>query len=257
MRALQAIVVKSRDEIARIADACRIVAEAIEVVGGAVSAGVTTRELEALAEAVILKRGGKPAFKGYRGYPASICTSVNREIIHGIPSGLRLKEGDIISLDIGVFFKNYYGDAAVTMPVGRVSEEASRLLEATEGALYEGISKARAGGRVSDISHAIQQHVEERGFSVVRSFVGHGIGRALHEEPQVPNFGPPGQGPRLKSGITLAIEPMVSAGGWDVVILNDKWTAVTADGSLSAHFEHTVAITENGALILTKTGDKL
>jgi methionyl aminopeptidase len=247
------ILIKSGEEISRIADACAIVAETLGRIKEAVAPGMSTKELEKLAEDIIIKRGGVPAFKGYRGYPASICASLNNEVIHGIPSGRRLREGDILSVDIGVNYKNYYGDAAVTVPVGKVSELALRLIRVTEESFFKGISRAREGLRISDISHAVQGHVEGNGFSVVRAFVGHGVGRHLHEEPQVPNFGPPGQGPRLKKGMTLAIEPMVNAGGPDVALLEDGWTAVTADGSLSAHYEHTVAITEGDAVILTKS----
>ncbi|MDP2168313.1 MAG: type I methionyl aminopeptidase [Thermodesulfovibrionales bacterium] len=248
------ILIKSKEEIDRIADACRIVAETIEELRGYVSAGISTKELEEIAEGMIRKRGGAPAFKGYRGYPSSICASVNDQVIHGIPSELRLKEGDIIGIDIGVYYKGFYGDAAVTLPVGRVSELAERLLRVTEGALNAGIDKAREGNRVSDISSVVQGHVESNGFSVVRMFTGHGIGKFLHEEPQVPNFGPPGKGPRLRSGMTLALEPMVNAGGPDVVVLEDGWTTVTRDGSLSAHFEHTIAVTGEEVRVLTKAG---
>lgn len=246
------IVIKSKDEIERVADACRIVGAALGALKGFVGEGLTTKELEKFADDVIVKGGGKAAFKGYRGFPASICSSVNDQVVHGIPSGYKLKDGDIVSVDIGVFYKGYYGDAAITLPVGRVSDEAGRLMRATEEALYVGIEAAREGGRVSDISCAVQKHVEDKGFSVVRTFVGHGIGRSLHEEPQVPNYGPCGRGARLKEGMTLAIEPMVNAGGYDVKVLDDGWTAVTSDGSLSAHFEHTVAVTEEGPRVLTK-----
>jgi methionyl aminopeptidase len=246
------ILIKSAEEIAIMAEAGRIVAETLDALRGAVAPGVTTRELERQAEELIAAKGGRPAFKGYRGYTASICTSVNDQVVHGIPSALRLEEGDIISIDLGVDFRGYYGDAAVTLPVGRVSEKAARLIEVTEHALALGIGQAREGNRVSDISNAVQCFAESHGFSVVRMFVGHGIGRLLHEEPQVPNFGPSGRGPRLERGMTLAIEPMVNAGGWGVRMLEDGWTAVTADGSLSAHFEHTVLVTGGEPKILTK-----
>jgi methionyl aminopeptidase len=246
------IVLKSKDEIERIAEACRIVAEALEALKGFVAEGLTTKELEKFTEGIIREKGGKAAFKGYRGFPGSICTSVNDQVVHGIPSVLRLKEGDIVSVDIGVFYKGYFGDAAVTLPVGRVSKEADRLMRVTEEALYLGIDAARERGRVSDISCAIQGHVEKNGYSVVRTFVGHGIGKELHEEPQVPNYGSCGRGARLKEGMTLALEPMVNAGGSDVRVLDDGWTAVTKDGSLSAHFEHTVVVTGQGARVLTK-----
>lgn len=247
------ILIKSQDELRKIAEACRIVAETLEALKEAAKAGVSTKELEAKAEEVIGRRGGVPAFKGYRGYPSSICASVNDVVIHGIPSGVRLKDGDILGLDVGVCYNGFFGDAAITLPVGEVSEPAKRLLKITEEALYLAIDKARPGSRVSDISHAVQAHAEANGFSVVRAFTGHGVGRMLHEEPQVPNFGLPGRGPKLQRGMTLAIEPMVTAGGPDVMILGDGWTAVTKDGSLAAHFEHTVAVTDDGAKVLTKT----
>lgn len=248
------IVIKSPEEIQRIGDACRIVAEALDILGDAVTEGITTIELERLAEDIIIKRGGTPAFKGYRGYPASLCTSVNDQVVHGIPSDTKLKDGDIISMDVGVCYKGYYGDAAITLPVGRISRETEQLLRITEESLYMGVDMAREGNRVSDISSAIQGHVEKNGYSVVREFVGHGIGKQLHEEPQIPNFGPPGRGERLRNGMTLAIEPMVNAGGHQVRVLKDGWTAITADGSLSAHYEHTVAITGEGVRVLTTTG---
>jgi len=234
------------------AEASRIVAEVLEEIRKSVSPGVTTKDLDGMAESYILSRKAKPAFKGYRGYPASVCTSINEQVVHGIPSPSKLKEGDILSLDIGVQYKGFYGDAAVTLPVGEISDQAKKLLSVTESALDAGIKKAVIGNRLSDISSVIQGCVESEGFSVVRNFVGHGIGRGLHEEPQIPNFGKPGEGPRLLEGMTLAIEPMVNAGGWEVVIESDGWTAVTKDRSLSAHFEHTIAITKNGQNILTK-----
>jgi methionyl aminopeptidase len=248
------IVIKSLEEIQRIGDACRIVAEALEVLRGAVTEGITTRELEQLAEDTIIKKGGDPAFKGYRGYPASLCTSVNDQVVHGIPSETKLKGGDIISMDVGVCYKGFYGDAAITLPVGKINGETEDLLRITKESLYMGMDMAREGNRVSDISSAVQGHVEKNGYSVVREFVGHGIGKQLHEEPQIPNFGPPGRGERLRSGMTLAIEPMVNAGGHQVRVLKDGWTAVTADGSLSAHYEHTVAITKEGIRVLTTIG---
>lgn len=246
------ILIKSKDEIGRIAEACRIVTKTMDVLKGKVKAGITTKELEKTAEEMILSMGATPAFKGYRGYPASICTSLNEQVVHGIPSGVRLREGDILSIDLGVFYKGVFGDAAVTLAVGNVSELAIRLLSVTEDALYVGIEMAREGNRVSDISSAIQNLVESNGFSVIRTFTGHGVGKFLHEEPQIPNFGPPGKGPRLRSGMTLALEPMVSTGSYEVNILNDGWTAVTRDGSLSAHFEHTILVTEKEAVVLTK-----
>ncbi len=246
------IILKSPDEIKRMADAGRIVAEALEEIRKSIAPGVTTKELDGLAESYILSKKAKPAFKGYRGYPATACTSVNEQVVHGIPSSLKLKAGDIISLDIGVDLNGYFGDAAVTLPVGQISGKVEKLLSVTKKALEEGIEKAVPGNRLSNISSAIQKCSEAGGYSVVRNFVGHGIGRSLHEEPQIPNFGKSGEGPTLREGMTLAIEPMVNAGGWEVEILNDGWTAVTKDRRLSAHFEHTIAITKNGQQILTK-----
>lgn len=246
------IVLKSPDEIKRMAESCRIVAEVLDGIKKYISSGIATIELDEFAESFILKRGAKPAFKGYNGYPASVCTSVNEQVVHGIPSKARLKDGDIISLDIGVYFRGFYGDAAITLPVGKINANAEKLLLATEKALYLGIEKAVIGNRLSDISAAIQDYAESEGFSVVRELVGHGIGRQLHEEPQVPNFGKPGQGPEIKEGMTLAIEPMVNAGGWEVVLLNDGWTTITKDRRLSAHFEHTIAVTKDKNIILTK-----
>jgi methionyl aminopeptidase len=213
--------------------------------------GISTKELDAFAEKKTRDMGALPAFKGYRGYPASLCTSINEEIIHGIPSSRRLKEGDILSLDFGVVCDGYYGDAAVTYPVGEASSEAMRLIDTAEKAFFEGFAKIREGRRISDISHAIQKFVEGKGFSVIRAFVGHGIGLSLHEEPQIPNFGPPGHGPKIKEGMVLAIEPMIAAGDWDIEIKDDNWTAVTKDRSLSSHYEHTVAFTQQGAEILS------
>ncbi|MEW6213883.1 MAG: type I methionyl aminopeptidase [Nitrospirota bacterium] len=247
------IVLKSPEEVERIAQSCHIVAMTLDAIKNMVRPGITTKEIEIFADAYIRTNGGVPAFKGYRGYPASICTSVNNEVIHGIPSNKVLKEGDILSIDLGVYRDGFYGDGAVTFPVGEIDSELKRLLRVTEESLYIGIENARVGNRVSDISHSIQRHVESNGFSVVRAFVGHGIGRELHEEPQIPNFGPPGHGPRLRAGMTLAIEPMVNAGSYEVLILNDEWTAVTIDGKPSAHFEHTVLITSDKPIILTKS----
>jgi methionyl aminopeptidase len=246
------IVLKSEDEIKRMAESCRIVAEVLEGIQKIVAPGISSSELDAFAETYIRSKGARPACKGYRGYPATLCTSVNEQVVHGIPSSAKLKDGNIISIDVGVHYKGFYGDAAVTLPVGAVSKETKKLLRGTEKALEAGIEKTVKGNRLSDVSAEIQQCVESEGFSVVRNFVGHGIGRELHEEPQIPNYGKPGQGPQLVQGMTLAIEPMVNAGGWEVDILNDGWTAVTKDSSLSAHFEHTVAVTKNGFEILTK-----
>ena len=246
------IVCRSTAELERMRAAGRLVGEVLTALAAKVMPGVTTGELDALAEKMIAAAGATPAFKGYHGYPATICSSINEEVIHGIPSGQRrLQEGDIVSLDVGASLNGYYGDSAVTVPVGRVSEEAARLLRVTEEALYKAIDAVRSGGRVSDIGHAVQRHVEAHGFSVVREFVGHGIGQRMHEEPQVPNYGDAGRGPRLAEGMVLAIEPMVNAGGAAVKVLGDGWTAVTRDGSLSAHFEHTVVVTPEGCEILT------
>lgn len=246
------IILKSKEEIEKIAQACFIVARTLEAIKKMVRPGLKTIEIDNFADDFIRLHGALPAFKGYRGYPANICTSVNNEVIHGIPSKRVLKEGDILGIDLGVYKDGFYGDGAVTIPVGEIGSDLQKLIKVTEEALYEGIEKARIGNRVSDISHSIQKHVESNGFSVVRSFVGHGIGRQLHEEPQIPNFGPPGRGPRLREGMTLAIETMVNAGGYEVFILDDGWTAVTLDGKPSAHFEHTIVVTANGPQILTK-----
>lgn len=246
------VLLKTAKEIEEMKEANRIVAEILEGLKGMVKPGVTTEELDGFAEDKLRERKAKSAFKGYRGYPKTLCTSLNSQVVHGIPSMNPLKEGDLLSIDFGAYYKGFYGDAAITVPVGNASEEAVRLKNIAEESLYAGIEKARPGNRLSDISHAIQSHVERNGFSVVREFVGHGIGRSLHEEPQVPNFGTPGLGVRLKAGMVLAIEPMINAGRSEVKILQDGWTAVTKDGSLSAHFEHTVAITESGPIILTR-----
>ncbi|MGC2063228.1 MAG: type I methionyl aminopeptidase [Thermodesulfovibrionales bacterium] len=246
------IFLKSQDEIEAMSQPCGVVADVLASLNGIVRAGITTKEIEDFADARIRALGGKSAFKGYRGYPGSICVSVNEQVVHGIPSGRRIAEGDLVSVDVGVFMNGFFGDAAITLPVGTVTGEDAALLRATEEALYKGIEKAVEGNRLFDISHAIQKHVEKNGFSVVRMFVGHGIGREMHEEPQIPNYGSPGQGPRLRKGMTLAIEPMVNAGIYEVKVLADKWTAVTLDGRKSAHFEHTICITEDLPRILTK-----
>lgn len=252
---MSGIELKSPAEIDTMSRAAKIVAEVLEALRARIKPGVTTAELDRFAETFILERGGQPAFKGYevrgRVYRHTLCTSVNDAVVHGIPSNRVLKEGDLVGLDIGVLVDGYYGDAAVTVPVGTISEEARRLLRVTEEALYKGIAQAVIGHRVSDISNAIQGHAEAASFSVVTEFVGHGIGRKLHEEPQVPNYGEPGRGPRLKAGMTLAIEPMVNMGRPETRCLLDGWTAVTQDGSLSAHFEHTIVVTESGPRILT------
>ncbi len=228
-----------------------LVAKLLAELRDAARPGVTTADLDQLAEKRIRAEGGEPAFKGYHGYPATICASVNEQVIHGIPSTRALVEGDILSIDVGVRMDGFYGDAAITVPVGQISERAADLMRVTEESLYKGIAQARVGARVSDIGHAVQQHVEAHGFSVVREFVGHGIGAAMHEEPQIPNYGEPGRGPRLTEGMVLAIEPMINLGKPAVKILADGWTAVTRDGSLSAHFEHTVSVTAAGPVILT------
>ncbi len=246
------IIIKSSDEIARMRKPNRIVAELLDYLEGLIRPGISTKELDTRAETFIVKRGGRPAFKGYHGFPATICASVNEEVVHGIPGKRRLKEGDIVGIDLGVILDGFYGDAAKTFAVGKIDRQAQRLMKVTEESLYKGIEQAVPGNRLYDISHAVQTHAERAGFSVVRDFVGHGIGRELHEEPQVPNYGPPHQGPKLEAGMTIAIEPMINEGTWQVKVLKDGWTVVTADGKRSAHFEHTIAITENGPEILTK-----
>lgn len=248
------IILKTPDEIEIMARASRVVAEALEIVKSEVRSGISTDELDRIAEEAIRSKGAIPAFKGYRSYPKTLCASINEQVVHGIPSKRKLKEGDIIGLDLGAIVDGFYGDSAVTVPVGQVDEKTLRLVEVTEEALNLGIKQAVVGNRLSDISHAVQRHVEAAGYSVVTEFVGHGIGRQLHEEPQVPNYGKPGQGPRLQSGMVLAIEPMVNMGHSAVRILDDRWTAVTADGSLSAHFEHTIAIQPTGAARVLSQG---
>jgi len=245
------IVCKSPAEIEKMRAANQLVAQILDELAAMVAPGVTTADLDAVAEQRVRAGGAEPAFKGYRGYPATLCASVNEQVVHGIPAKRALVSGDIISLDMGVKLNGYYGDSAVTVAVGTVRDEVKTLLRVTEEALDRGIAQVRVGGRVSDIGHAIQQHVEAHGFSVVREFVGHGIGASLHEEPQIANYGEPGRGPRLAEGMTLAIEPMVNMGKPGVKVLADGWTAVTRDGSLSAHFEHTVAVTKDGPLVLT------
>ena len=241
------IILKTPEEVAVMAEASRVVAEALEIVRREVRPGVTTDDLDRIAEEAIRSRGAVPAFKGYRSYPKTLCASVNEQVVHGIPSKRKLKDGDIIGLDLGAIVGGFYGDSAVTVAVGRIDEKVARLIQVTKEALDLGIEQAVVGKRLTDISHAVQRHVEAAGYSVVTEFVGHGIGRQLHEEPQVPNYGKPGQGPRLQPGMVLAIEPMVNMGGSAVRVLDDRWTAVTADGSLSAHFEHTVAIQAAGS----------
>jgi len=246
------IVLKSAAELDRMRAAGRIVAEILARLETLIKPGVTSGELDQVAERECLRQGASPAFKGYGGFPYALCASPNDRIVHGFPDRRPLQEGDILSIDFGVLYKGYYGDAAITVPVGVIDPDTASLLAVTRESLQRAIGKALLGGRLSDISHAVQSWVEPRGFSVVREFVGHGIGRQLHEAPQLPNFGAPGQGPRLKAGMTLAIEPMINAGSAGVKILEDGWTAVTQDGKRSAHFEHTVAITEHGPEILTR-----
>ena len=246
------VVLKTSRELGIMKEACRISAGALQTVGKAVEPGVTTAELDRLAEKYIRSQGAVPNFKNYNGYPATACISINNEVIHGIPSPKRvIKAGDIVSVDLGAMFNGYHGDNAATFACGDISPEAKRLMQTTEDALYEGIKAATAGSRIGDIGYAIQRYVEAAGFSVVRQYVGHGIGTKLHEAPEVPNFGTAGRGIRLLPGMTLAIEPMVNAGGYDVKVLPDGWTVLTKDGSLSAHFEHTVVITSDGPKIMT------
>ncbi len=247
------IIIKNSEEIDKIRKACFIVAKVLEELKGYIKEGISTKDIEKFIENLIIKMGGIPAFKGYRGYPASACISLNDQVVHGIPSEkVFIKEGDVVSVDVGVIKDGFYGDAAYTYGIGGVSEEIKKLLTVTKESLYKGIEKAIAGNRVGDISAAIQKHVESNGFSVVRAFVGHGIGRSLHEDPQIPNFGKEKTGVKLRKGMTIAIEPMVNMGTHEVTILEDGWTAVTKDGSLSAHFEHTIAITDGEPEILTK-----
>lgn len=248
------IILKSRSEIEKMRKSNAIVAVILEELRKKIRPGVKTIELDRLSEELALKKGARPAFKGYRGYPYSLCASVNSEVVHGMPSDKELKEGDIVSLDFGILNDGYYGDAAVTVPVGEITPAAKRLLRVTEESLYRGIAEVKAGNRIGDISAAIQGHVEAAGYSVVRDLVGHGIGKSLHEDPQVPNYGSSGRGVELKPGMVFAIEPMVNEGTYRVEILRDGWTVVTADGKLSAHFEHSVAITENGPVILSRIG---
>ncbi len=246
------IILKSKEEVEKIATASRIVAASLLALKDYIKPGMTTQLLDTFVEKEIIRKGGIPAFKGYRNYPATLCVSVNEVIVHGIPSDRVIQEGDIVGIDLGVIYEGFYGDAAITVPVGEISPEVARLLEVTEKSLYAGIEQGKVGGRLSDISHAVQSCVEPEGYSIVTDFVGHGIGRSLHEEPQIPNFGPKGKGPRLKEGMVFAIEPMVNMGGPEVSVMDDGWTAVTSDGSLSAHFEHTIAITQNGPKILSQ-----
>ena len=245
------ITCRSAEELVKLRAANQLVARILDQLRALVVPGATTGGIDAEAERLVREAGALPAFKGYRGFPATICASRNHEVVHGIPSGQALVEGDILSIDMGVKLDGFYGDSAVTVGVGAISAEAQRLLDVTEASLYRGIDAVRPGARVSDIGHAVQAYVEAQGFTVVRELVGHGIGTKLHEEPQIPNYGPAGRGPRLSEGMVLAIEPMVNAGRAAVKVLSDGWTAVTADGLLSAHFEHTVAVSESGPLVLS------
>ncbi|HEV8572398.1 MAG TPA: type I methionyl aminopeptidase [Actinomycetota bacterium] len=249
------IIHKSADEIERMRRAGRVVAATIERLVAGVRPGATTAQLDRLAEEAIRSAGAVPSFKGYRGFPASICTSLNEQVVHGIPGSRVLREGDLLSLDVGAIWDGYHADSAVSVFVGEPSSaEAEKLVRVTEESLEAGIAQIRQGGRLSDISHAVQETAEGAGFSVVREYVGHGIGRSLHEDPQIPNYGPPGRGPELRPGLVLAIEPMVNLGGWETRVLADEWTVVTLDGSLSAHFEHTIVLGEDGAEVLTARG---
>lgn len=245
------IVLRSDREIELLRGAGRIVAETHEVLKSYMKPGITTKELDMIAEETIRKHGGLPAFKGYGGFPASICASINHEVVHGIPSDRTLNDGDIISIDIGAIHKGYYGDSAKTFAIGKVSEEAQNIIDVTKASFYEGLKVCRLGYRLSDIGHTIQKYVESKGYSVVRDLVGHGVGTELHEDPQIPNYGPPNKGPRLQAGMVLAIEPMVNQGTYHVETLLDNWTVVTVDRKLSAHYEHTIVITENEPMILT------
>jgi methionyl aminopeptidase len=246
------VIIKTDEEIAIMRQAGRITTEVLRILAESLRVGMETRELDVIAEREAKKRGAIPSFKGYHGFPASLCVSVNDEIVHGIPGKRVIREGDIVSLDFGVIYDGFQGDAAATIGIGQISPTAQRLIEATEGALWAGIGAARAGNRLGDISAAIQTHAEARGFSVVREYTGHAIGRTMHEDPLVPNFGTPGTGLVLKKGMTLALEPMLNAGGWRTRRADDEWTVLTADGSLSAHFEHTIAIADGDAEVLTR-----
>ncbi len=246
------IIIKSSKEIAAMRQAGRIVAAVLEILSKQVKPGMKTKELDIIAEKELKRQGARSSFKGYRGFPATICASVNDEIVHGIPGERVLKEGDIVSLDFGAIYDGFQGDATVTVPVGEVSPEARRLIDATRGSLEAGIAAACAGARLGDVSAAIQNYAESKGFSVVREYTGHGIGRNMHEEPQIPNFGLPGTGPVLRKGMTIALEPMLNAGDWHTRLADDHWTVLTADGSLSAHFEHTIAISDTEPEVLTR-----
>ncbi len=251
------MIIYCEEEVRAIERSNQIVAKILSELDAMIKPGIRTKELDEWAEKRTREMGAIPAFKGYRDYPASLCTSINEEIVHGIPSSRSLREGDILSLDFGVLYEGYYGDAAATFPVGKISPQAEKLIQAAKEAFYKGLQQIEVGKRISDISHAIQSYVESQGFSVIRSFVGHGIGLSLHEEPQIPNFGLPGRGLKIKPGMVFALEPMIALGDWHVEILDDNWTAITKDRSLSAHYEHTVAVTQEGAQILSQLdGDK-
>ncbi len=245
------ITIKSKHELEIMREAGRIVAMVHDEMKRVIHPGVTTRQLDTIAENIIRKAGATPSFKGYNDFPASICTSVNEQLVHGIPSDRVLSDGDIISVDVGAYYKGYHGDSAWTYPVGTISAQAVDLLAVTQESLFQGIREAKPGNRLSDISHAVQVYAESKGYSIVRDYVGHGIGRDMHESPQIPNYGPPNRGIRLREGMAIAIEPMVNVGSYDVVTLSDNWTVITKDGSLCAHFEHTVAITEDGPELMT------
>ncbi|MDR3288697.1 MAG: type I methionyl aminopeptidase [Peptococcaceae bacterium] len=246
------IVLKSASQLEKMRKAGKLVAETLQLLRETLEPGMTTGYLDQLAEDYIRQQGALPAFKGYNGFPATLCTSVNEQVVHGIPGLRKLRSGDIISIDCGAILEEYYGDAAITLPVGEISDVHRQLLKITEESLAFGLAQAKVGNRLYDVSHAVQMHVESHGFSVVRDYVGHGIGKAMHEDPQIPNYGKPGRGPRLELGMVLAIEPMVNLGTYQVKMLEDQWTVVTTDGLPSAHFEHTVAVTENGPEILTR-----
>ncbi len=235
--------------------ACQITAAARKLAGDMIRPGITTREIDKAVHHFILSQGAKPSFLGYAGYPASVCVSVNEEVIHGIPGGRRLKEGDIVSIDVGAYYHGFHGDCAATYPCGKISREAQLLIDVTQQSFFEGIKHARQGGRVSDISHAVQTYAESFGFGVVREYVGHGVGEKMHEEPEIPNYGAPGRGPRLIRGMTIAVEPMITLGNPGIRVLKDDWTVVTLDGKLAAHYENTVLITDGEPEILTVTGD--
>jgi len=245
------MIIYCEEEVRAIKRSNQIVATILNELEAMIKPGIRTKELDEWAETRAREMGAIPAFKGYRDYPASLCTSINEEIVHGIPSSRSLREGDILSLDFGVLYEGYYGDAAATFPVGKITPQAKKLIQTAKEGFYKGLEQIKVGNRISDISHAIQRYVESQGFSVIRSFVGHGIGLSLHEEPQIPNFGLPGRGLKIKPGMVFALEPMIAMGDWNVEILDDNWTAITKDRSLSAHYEHTVAVTQEGAQILS------